>query len=334
MNRIIKMIIPVLLVLVSVRCHNDSTVMMPNVTGAINEVLLILNNSKWDDTVGHTYLDILAQEQLALNQSEPIFDVLRMPHAGFNNIFHKHRSVVINNTDPKYTEPKIIIQHDVWAKTQIVINVYAPDDLSAVELLMKNKDMIVDQLNVAERNRIMELNRKNPERGIYSQLMEKHKLGIFAPSGYKMDVDTTDFIWLSLESPAILQGVFIYHYDFDALKPLTPEFLIAQRNKFTRKYVPGNLSGSYMTTEMFIPPVYSEILYKDRQFYELRGLWTLENGFMGGPFISFTTVDQENKRIVTAEGYVFAPNKDKKNYIRQLEAIVYSLVIPEDLKEE
>ena len=325
--------LPFLLALVLVRCNNDNTIMMPNVTGAINEVLLILDNAKWDDTLGHTYLNILAEEQDALNQSEPIFDVLRMPHSGFNNIFKKHRSLVINNTNPKYKEPIIIIQHDKWAKTQIVINVFAADDSSAVKLLMDNKEKIVDQLNKAERDRIMELNRKNPERGIYSHLMEKHKLGIFVPNSYKMDVDTTDFVWLSQETPLVIQGVLIYHYSFDALKPLTPEFLIAQRNKFTKKYVPGNISGSYMTTEMYIPPVYSEILYKDRQFYELRGLWTLENGFMGGPFISLTTVDHENKQIVTAEGFVFAPNQDKKNYIRQLEAIVYSLVIPEDLKE-
>lgn len=326
--------LPFLLIAITIQCKNDEKTILPNVTGAINEVLLVLDKAKWDDSLGVKYLNILAEEQPALNQPEPIFDILRMPPAAFTSIFKKHRSIIFNEIDPKYKEPKIVIQHDQWAKTQIIINVFAPDDEAAIRLIDENRDVIVNQLNLAERNRLMELNRKNPERGIYNKLMAKHKLGLFAPSGYKLNLDTTDFVWLTLESQNIIQGVFIYHYNFESLKPITPLELIAKRNEFTKKYVPGGRPGSYMTTEMFVSPVYSEIMYKDRQFYELRGLWTLENGFMGGPFISLTTVDEVNKRIVTAEGFVFAPNKDKKNYIRQLEAIIYSLTLPEDTKEQ
>jgi hypothetical protein len=55
---------------------------------------------------------------------------------------------------------------------------------------------------------------------------------------------------------------------------------------------------------------------------ELRGLWRLENAFMGGPFISHTILDEKNNRIVTVEGFVYAPSLDKRNYVRELEAIL------------
>ena len=60
---------------------------------------------------------------------------------------------------------------------------------------------------------------------------------------------------------------------------------------------------------------------------ELRGLWKLEKGFMGGPFVSHTTIDTVYNRVVTIDGYVFAPNRDKRNLIRQVEAIINTLEI-------
>ncbi len=46
---------------------------------------------------------------------------------------------------------------------------------------------------------------------------------------------------------------------------------------------------------------------------------------MGGPFISLSTFDKERNRIVTVEGFVYAPKFDKRNYLRQVEAILYTL---------
>ena len=50
----------------------------------------------------------------------------------------------------------------------------------------------------------------------------------------------------------------------------------------------------------------------------------MENGFMGGPFVSLTTLDKKRNRVVTIEGYVFAPKFKKRDYIKEVEAIIYS----------
>jgi len=52
--------------------------------------------------------------------------------------------------------------------------------------------------------------------------------------------------------------------------------------------------------------------------------------FMGGPFINYTMVDQRHQRVVTIDGYVYYPSKDKKNLLRQLEALIYTLSFPEE----
>jgi len=61
-----------------------------------------------------------------------------------------------------------------------------------------------------------------------------------------------------------------------------------------------------------------------QDFVEIRGLWELNKGYMGGPFLSHSTLDKVTNEIVTVEAYVYNPNNKKRNLMRQMEAIVYS----------
>ena len=57
----------------------------------------------------------------------------------------------------------------------------------------------------------------------------------------------------------------------------------------------------------------------------MRGLWTLEGGFMGGPFISYAFIDPETSRAVMVTGFVYAPREEKRELLRQVEALMYTV---------
>ena len=82
-----------------------------------------------------------------------------------------------------------------------------------------------------------------------------------------------------------------------------------------------------MTTEYRVqPPMARPIkLENGRDAMEIRGLWRVEGNYMGGPFVSVSTLDTVNRRIVTAEVFLYAPNKYKRNLLRRLEANLYTL---------
>ena len=61
---------------------------------------------------------------------------------------------------------------------------------------------------------------------------------------------------------------------------------------------------------------------------EVRGLWQMENDMMGGPFVSYSQVDTINNRVIVAEGFVYLPNKKKRELIRMLEASLQTLKLP------
>ena len=49
---------------------------------------------------------------------------------------------------------------------------------------------------------------------------------------------------------------------------------------------------------------------------------------MGGPFVSYTTIDTATNSIITIDGYVFSPVLHKRNYVREMEHLVYTVEFP------
>lgn len=332
-SRTIKLLIPVIflgLVLLS-SCKGERTPLLPNVTGTAGQVVVVINNPIWETDAGRELGRILGSEHPALPQAEPLFDIVRIGHAAFTNIFKTHRNIVIVNISDQYAEAHMNIRKNVWAKPQILMEINASDNNALHSFLGKQEERIVEEIRTAELNRIMEYNRQYEQGSINAQLTESLDVSLVFPPGYTFYVDTTDFAWISFSPPTrdIIQGIFIYQYDYREPETFTPEFLINKRNDFLSMYVPGPSAGSWMTTEEEASPVFNEFMEDERYFAKLRGLWKVENDFMGGPFVSLTTLDEKKNRVITVEGFVYAPGERKRNLLRQVEGIIYTLEIPE-----
>jgi len=86
--------------------------------------------------------------------------------------------------------------------------------------------------------------------------------------------------------------------------------------------VPGPSDGSYMSFEMDAP-LYSKVMtHKGHYTREIKGLWEIQNDFMGGPFISWSIIDEKHKRVVTVFGFVYAPKYKKRDHIRKVESLL------------
>ena len=57
---------------------------------------------------------------------------------------------------------------------------------------------------------------------------------------------------------------------------------------------------------------------------QTRGMWEVKNDFMGGPFVSHSFYSPDGEDIIVAEAFVYAPRYDKRQYLRQVESLLYS----------
>jgi len=142
-----------------------------------------------------------------------------------------------------------------------------------------------------------------------------------------MDFSKEEFTCVSIESPDLSQVIQVYDYPANGPEDLNVDFIVEKRNSFTKTYVEGPREGSYMVIASMFEPIAYDLKNHNQDVLEIRGLWELENGFMGGPFVSHSVYDAKRGRIVTVDGYVYHPNLKKRVKIRQLEAIIYSMEI-------
>ena len=88
--------------------------------------------------------------------------------------------------------------------------------------------------------------------------------------------------------------------------------------------VPGMFEGSYMTTSTAQEPTTRSLRYRGRAFMETRGFWEVHGDFVGGPFVSHSFYSPDGNDIIVLEAFVFAPRYDKRQYLRQVESLLYS----------
>ena len=96
--------------------------------------------------------------------------------------------------------------------------------------------------------------------------------------------------------------------------------------------LPGAQEGMYMSTDSVTGEM-TPLNVQGQYSLEARGLWRMKGDFMGGPFVSHTRIDTINNRVVTAEVFVYSPNKLKRNLMRMLEASLYTLKLPGNSQE-
>ena len=299
---------------------------MPNITGGTGEVLVVMDQFNWNNSVGELLQDILMEEYPGLPQSEPFFDVIQVTAASFDGVYQFHRSIVLTTISSEL-EPRIRYRENIWAKPQIMVQLEAPTSTALKELISENEDQIKGFLVQYDRNRLMDVYKESKDPAIQKDIAEHHQIRLAIPRGYNMDFSTDDYTSVSIEAPDLSQVIQIYEYPATGPEDLNVAKIIEERNSFTKKYTRGPREDSYMTISKMYRPIAYDLKNNGMDVIELRGLWELENGYMGGPFVSHSVYDATRNRIITVDGYVYHPNQKKRVMMRQLEAIIYSMEI-------
>ena len=303
-------------------CKGNGT-LLPNVSGKAGEIIVAMDKNDWDGNLGSTTRTILAADYPFLPQQEPLFSLSNVPVTGFADLFKVHRNLLFFNIS-KSDQSGVVYKNDVWAHPQCVIQVTAPTSDSAAVIFKENSERIINSFEQAERDRIIANSIRYEEHSIPPAVKEMTGGSPHFPSGFKLRKKTSDFLWISDDKQYVTQGVFIYRYPAAENDNFSMENIIAHRDAALRENVPGMFENTYMITSDAVTPAVNYIRFRGRQFAETRGLWEVYNDFMGGPFVSHSFYSKDGQYIIVLDGFVYAPKYDKRQYLRQVEAIMYS----------
>ena len=306
------------------RKPKDREQYLPNITGNAGEVLVVINKGYWEGELGSTLREILAGEYPFLPQREAVFKLFNATPGGFTGSYLLHRNIVIVNVSPEVDTTGIRMTRNSWAKPQVIVTVSATTPEEASELISDNRELIVNTIEQAERDRLIASSKKYEDKEVRMAVTENIGGSPYFPTGFTMKKNTPEFMWISQETTYVNQGILIFKFPYTDSSQLTPEYLKNKLHDLWQANVPGMRENSYMTFNKVIDPGFNNIEYNGQTMVEMRGLWEVENDYMGGPFVCHIFPDRNRENIIILNAFVYAPKYDKRKYLRQVESIIYS----------
>ena len=311
--------------------------MLQSITGSTNELMVVMPKGLWEGTMGDTVKQFFGQPQVGLPQGEPVFDIINLPSANFTKSARAHRNilmvVITNNVDTA----SMVHFDSPWARTQKIFKITAPDADSFYQIFDREKAKMMGIYLKAERDRLIGVYKKTANNDIYQAFKNKYDLLLYTPGGYRINKDTNNFVWLSAETKHDSKGVIFFEEPYTHESQLNDMLIIDRVNEELKKNIPGPLDSTWMALDLKTPMTVNSYDYDNKHYAILiRGLWIAENDFMGGPFVLNVVLDEKKNRVIYMLGYVYAPEESKRNKVRQVESILYSMEFytPEENNKE
>lgn len=319
-----KRLITILAAVLAIAGCKNTKPLLPSVSGKAGEIIVVMEKPDWESSLGNEVRELLASDCPYLPQREPLYSLVNVTPSNFADLFKVHRNIIVFNVNAQVDSACVLYKHDVWAAPQCVIQVNGRNTEEASSQMKFSSEIILASIEQAERDRVIKNSIKYEERQIASQVSKVFGGSPHFPSGYKLKKLTPNFAWISDEKQYTTQGVLMYKYPAGEENPFSKENIIMHRNETFMANVPGMFENTYMTTSEFFEPTVEYIKYLGRDLAQTRGMWEVENDFMGGPFVSHSFYSKDGSEIIVLDAFVYAPRYDKRQYLRQVESIIYS----------
>ena len=304
-------------------CGGRREALLPNVSGKAGEVIVVMKKGDWEGSLGGATRELLAADCPWLPLREPLYSLVNIGPSDFSNLFKVHRNIVYFDIDPQAAETGVKYVKDRWAAPQCMVYVAAHTADDALALLRKDGPIVSSYIEQAERDRIISNTLHYEERNLAAQVRKVFGGSPHFPIGYTLKKKTDDFVWIADEKQYTNQGVLIYSYPAGD-NPFTLDKIIARRNQVLKANVPGMFENTWMTTGSYPAPYLEYLKYRGRDFAQVRGWWEVSGDFMAGPFVSQSFYSRDGKRIIVTEAFLYVPKYDKRQYLRQVESLLYS----------
>ena len=320
MKKILVLCIAVISMMTS--CKKAFTVKVDNASvGIASEVLVIMDKNVYPQEVQDSVRKLLSIPQPCLNQGEPMFDVLLLDEQFFQADKQRHYNIVrfVTTQDDSAT---CEIGKGIYANPQVYVEVKGSDPYACLQVFVDQQEEIRTALYENDIRKIQAAYETILNVELQRRIKDKFGILLTVPKDYSVAREGDDFLWLGYRTAVNDRFVMIYRSDSTVI---TRESMINDRNHFCRKFIEGENDNVHpVVTRLADLPDARPMQLGSKIGMEMRGLWETENDFMGGPFYHFSYVNAQNK-CISVDGFVYAPNETKRDYLRQVEAIVKSV---------
>lgn len=292
-------------------------------SGAINTISLIIDDQLWNGEVGDSIRNKFASPVLGLPQEEPLFTINQYPvklFEGFST--DSHNIIIVKKGD----ENKFEFKQNEFATPQNAFHITGRTSFEIIELLEENAPEIIKKMRAIEVAHNQEIFKDSLLDT--KKIQKKFNIDLLIPSKYEYVMRRKNFIWLKSEIVSGNTSLIIYEIPWKSIRPdYAVTDIVITRDSIGKAYIHGSDYGTQMISDQAYSPYFSKTTLAGNKAYETKGTWQMKNDFMSGPFINYAIFDKAHRRILVLEGFCYAPSKEKRDLMFELESIIKSIRI-------
>ena len=313
-----------LLVSVLVSCQKKTDTLNQENASDINTISVIIDDQLWNSEVGDSIRNKFASPVLGLPQEEPLFTIKQFPLKLFEGFSTGSRNMIIVKKNDKNL---FQIKANEFAETQNSFHISGKSTNEILFLLEKHFAEIIKRMRETEikaNQLILSDSLQNTDK-----IKKKFNVDLNIPIEYDYVRRRKNFIWLKKEITSGNTSILIYQIPYNSIRDKNAvNDIVKVRDSIGKLYIHAKNNNAKMMTEEAYFPYFSKIKWNEYDVYETKGTWEMNNDFMSGPFVNYAIKDKANNRILVLEGFCYAPSKEKRDLMFELESIIKTIRIP------
>jgi len=334
-------------------CKNavtDAMVNKPTAMGRINNVVILTDKEMAESAIGDTVINYFQSAYPVLPAEEPMFDLRFLtPEDLIAKPLQKELRIyvlVADVADTLSSTTKMLrtdlgaerfsraikdttftssIGNNKWAKEQIVFYIFANGKEKLTRAIRDNFPLVAKRINQHDEKNLQAtvFGIKGENRTLSAEILDSFGISIRIPDLYVKALQDKNFMWLRMDNKEIIQSLVFRKFPYRDQSQFSLDSIISMRNTYGKQFIRTGFADAYMSTNVIDLPALEYSYTSNNVFVkEVRGIWETENDFMGGPFVSYVLHNEAAGEIVFIDAFVFAPGKEKRDFVQQLDCIV------------
>jgi hypothetical protein len=323
---------------------------VPTAFGPLNQLVVIADPELWSSPVADTFDYYFAAAYPILPQPEPIFDIKYFSPEQLMELKERRelRTYIFLADLGKKDSPisrlieedmgaealeevrqtkgfKVTLTKDKWAKGQLVVYMAGSDPEALLESIRRQYASVIERIRKEDEDRI---SARVYMGGMNEILREDIRLNmglnLRAPKDYFQAMYNPEerVMWIRKETEDLISNILIHTLPYTDQSQLSKEGIKEIRGRLG-KYVASEIPNTYMVTnDVDLPMFANPTTFQNFYAVEARGIWEMHNDYMGGPFFSLLVLNPNNNMLYYLEGFVYAPGKNKREFMQQVEHVV------------
>lgn len=343
-------------------CQNDSistpgassgiSGKLPKANGQAGVLLVSIDNSLWQGEIEAIFNEkFMDTAQGPYIYVEHVFDFVQEDPSTINNIRKKNRNFlrIILETEEEYEQTEVLVKNDFKAANQLYVVIRDSNKDRLTAFLDKELKTYIALYDLEETERLVNSYAADPNNSFDQVAQEKFGISISVPSSADFKANQDSIIYAldrhvdetTRDNPNTgakggtywsQKGILIWSSSYLGEESMAPMSILGTRDTTLKYNVKGTVEGSYMATELAQSrrPKFEYFDFNGNSAVKIEGLWKHDGNPAasgGGPFVQYSIVHPTRGTVVHISTHVFAPRFNKREYIREIRAMLQTIVM-------